>query len=161
MWLKYLSQTPITYPPSLNVLFSDIKLTFGNVEFKYVESKKNAADIFTRREINNIEMQKLSGINSITTRLPRNRVSKPLSDRIMKTHRDAQCCNGPKLLKTYRDIGYKFLKLTDVMEILSNCDLCKQVENHVRPRPAVPGITLTREKTCADVVYISTRFFTS
>ena len=140
--------------PSLNVLFSDIKLTFGNVEFKYVESKKNAADIFTRRDINNIELQKLTEINSITTRLPRNRVSKPLSDRIMKTHRDAQCCNGPKLLKTYQDIGYKFLKLTDVMEILSNCDLCKQVENHVRPRPAVPGITLTRERTCTDVVYI-------
>ena len=140
--------------PSLNVLFSDIKLTFGNVEFKYVESKKNAADIFTRREINNIEMKKLAEVNSITTRPTRNRVSKSLTDKIMKTHRDAQCCNGPKLLKTYRDIGFKFLKLKDVMDILSNCDLCKQVENHVRPRPAVPGITLTREKTCSDVVYI-------
>ena len=143
--------------PSLNVLFSDIKLTFGNVEFKYVESKKNAADMFTRRQINNIEMRKLvnpqiNNVNSITR--PRKRVSRPLFEKIMKTHRDAQCCNGPKLLKTYRDIGFKFLKLTDVMDVLSECDLCKQVENHVRPRPAVPGITLTREKTCSDVVYI-------
>ena len=35
--------------PSLNCLFEYIKTTFTNVEFKYIETKKNPSDIFTRQ----------------------------------------------------------------------------------------------------------------
>ena len=140
--------------PSLNVLFSDIKCTFGNVEFKYVDTKKNASDCFTRQEINNFGMARLCSNNIINTRPSRARVSKPLIEKIMKCHRNAQCTNAVKLHTTFVDLGYKWLKLADVQNILLDCDLCAQVENHVKPRKSSPGITLSREESCLDVIYI-------
>lgn len=122
--------------PSLNCLFNYIETTFSNVQFKFVATKKNAADVFTRRIINNITVQ-------------------GLKDKIMSIHVKTGCYPTSKILTTLKDMPeYNYITAKDIDEILSKCELCAQVQNHKLPRKAAPGITLSKEMCTTDVIYI-------
>ena len=123
--------------PSLNCLFNYIETTFSNVTFKFVPTKKNAADIFTRQLVNSIKM------------------NQSLKDKIMSIHVKTGCYPTKKILVTMKDMPeYNFVTASDIDEVLSKCELCAQVQNHKKPRKACPGITLSKEVCTTDVLYI-------
>ena len=73
----------------------------------------------------------------------------------MKLHVNTVCMPSKKILNTLRAIQkYSFLKIADVDNVLKTCKLCMKIENFKKPRKAAPGITLARETTCQQVLYI-------
>ena len=142
--------------PSLNCLFEYIKTTFSNVVFKYVETKKNPSDIFTR-QIKSADEGAAPEANNVASRT-RARVtatmSEALKNKILKVHANAGCISANKILLTLQGIGYNNLKLKDVESALTACDLCKDVRNHIRPRRSAPGITISKEDSCQSSIYI-------
>ena len=73
----------------------------------------------------------------------------------MKIHVNLSCAPPLRLFKTLQGLpDYSYLSLKDVEEVLSECEICPLVQNHVRPRKASPGITLGREATCNDILYM-------
>ena len=82
--------------PSLNCLFEFIKTTFGNVQFKYVESKKNPSDMFTRQPENKTA-------NAVSTRASTSRsnvttLTDSLKAKIKKLHANAGHVSQPTKL---------------------------------------------------------------
>ena len=145
--------------PSLSCLFSYIKSTFSNVHFKHIPTNKNASDIFTRQSsksakvINNINRESLRSRKNAV--LPQKKLDDGLKKKIMKVHVNMNCAPSKRLHTTLQTLPqYSFLKIKDLDSILSECSLCAQVQNHIKPRPSAPGITLSRERNCNDVLYI-------
>ena len=134
--------------PTLRCLFDTIKATYGNVEIKFISTKKNPSDIFTRQAVNSIAQNKSR--RACVKVLPR-----MIHDKILKMHMNAACQSAPRLLVTFVGLaGFESLKLADVQKVLESCELCKSLENGVKPRKASPGITLSRELTSQDCIYI-------
>ena len=147
--------------PSLRCLFDTMKSTFSNVEFRYVETSKNASDIFTRVS-NNVTCAQNSvdgwTSNNIATDKPsRNstahQMSENLRNKILKIHVNAGCASAQKILLTFQGLGQE-LKAKDVTDIISKCTLCNSLENFSRPRRSAPGITIAKEETCGCTVFI-------
>ena len=133
---------------SLRCLFDSIKVEFSNVNFKYVQSKKNASDIFTRSSTNCI--RKSSRIQEIKNA----KITPQIRDKILKVHSNAGCIPADTIHNTMKEMGYTFLNLIDIEKIIKECKDCPLIENHKKPRKSAPGITLARELTCQDCVFI-------
>ena len=137
--------------PSLNVLFNFIESMFTNVVFKFTPTKKNAADIFTR----NVIIPTLNSLASERTKRNGNRFTPQLRDKIMMSHKKGSCADSRKLLLSYQSLPqYSWIQLSDIEKVLAECDVCKSIENHRKPRKSSPGITLSKETGVNDVLFI-------
>ena len=137
---------------SLKCLFDSIKMEFSNVKFKYVQSKKNASDIFTRSATNNINsaLRRSSRIQKAKSA----KITPQIRDKILKVHANAGCIPADVIHNTMKEMGYTFLNQVDIEEIIKECQDCPLIENHKKPRKSAPGITLAKELTCQDCVFI-------
>ena len=135
--------------PSLNCLFDYIKSTFTNVIFKHIPTGKNASDIFTRQALKGLS------VNNARVLRPRQTVDQGLKDKIMKLHVNMGCVPAKRLFNTIQTLpDYKFIKIKDVEEVVGGCKTCALVQNHLKPRKSVPGMTLAHETCCNDILYI-------
>ena len=126
--------------PSLNCLFNTIESTFTNVTFKFTSTDKNASDCFTR----------IDAVNSVSPKMPQN-----LADKIMKIHCNAGCSSADRILLTFQTFEKNcLLKLKDIQEVLQKCTVCQDIRNHKKPRKSSPGITVAREVTCQETIFI-------
>ena len=123
--------------PSLNCLFNTIESTFSNVFFKFTPTSKNASDCFTRLQVDNISMPP------------------SFKEKILKIHCNAGCTPAERILETLRGFEeYKLITKKDVEDVLIDCPNCKLIENHKMPRKSSPGITVAREKTVQETIFI-------
>ena len=81
-------------------------------------------------------------------------MNEALKNKIIKIHANAGCIGAKKILLTLQGLGYKKLKLKDIEEVLSTCELCLDIRNHGRPRKSAPGISIAKEKTCQCTIYM-------
>ena len=82
-------------------------------------------------------------------------IPKNLADKIVKFHFSANCMPAKSVkMNLNRVSGFEDLELDTIKRALQNCPSCKQIENHVRPRPSSPGITLAKELTVQDCLFI-------
>ena len=135
--------------PSLKCLFNSIKAEFSNVKFSYVPSKKNASDIFTRQINNTRESERIAKKKTDI-------LTPSLKDKILKIHANGGCLPAKVIFNTLTAMGhsYSFLNRSDIEKILTECTDCNDLKNHKKPRKSAPGITLSKEITCQDCVYI-------
>ena len=123
--------------PSLNCLFNTIESTFSNVLFKFTSSENNASDCFTRQTVNNIALPPA------------------FASKILKIHCNAACAPPERILSTLQGLEeYRLITKKDVEEVLKGCPSCKLVENFKKPRKSSPGITVAREKTVQETIFI-------
>ena len=126
--------------PSLNCLFNTIETTFSNVIFKFTPTDKNASDCFTR----------IDHVNNTSQPLPSS-----LADKILKIHYNAGCSAADKILLTFQGFERDCrLTLKDVEEVLKKCTACQDIRNHKKPRKSSPGITVAKEVTCQETIFI-------
>ena len=132
--------------PSLNCLFNTIQSTFSNVTFKFTPTEKNASDCFTR----------INAVNEIFLQTDAPRTMPPaFADKILKIHCNAACCSPDRIMETIRGFTeYRLIKRADVVEVLKKCPLCADIRNHKKPRKSSPGITVAKEVTCQETVFL-------
>ena len=132
--------------PSLNCLFNTIESTFSNVVFKFTPTSKNASDCFTRvGTVNNISQPWFNNIA----------MPPSFADKILKVHCNAGCAPAERILTTIQGLPeYSLITKKDVEEVLKRCPSCNMIENFRLPRKSSPGITVAKEITCQETVFI-------
>ena len=83
------------------------------------------------------------------------KLDESMKNKLMKMHVNLNCAPSKRLFTTLQSLPkFNFITVKELDEILSSCELCAQVQNFVKPRKLVPGITLARESGCNDVLFI-------
>ena len=162
--------------PSLKCLFDFIRASFGNVRFNFVPTKQNPADIFTRQpassdsasdcgsDFNKLSVsEQVKLVNSIAAGKPKRdcvKLSKKTMDRhrkdkILSLHVKGGCVSAGRLLTTFKSIpDFAEVSKEEIETVLNECETCQHISNHVKPRKSAPGVTLSRELSTMDSVYI-------
>ena len=139
--------------PSLRCLFDFIRASFGNVKFNYVSTKQNPADILTRQNINSVAKNKSK--RNCKSKYASKTLDESLLTKVLGLHSKGGCVAAGKLHLTMAATdNFAHVTRKEIDEALTHCKDCKHIENHVLPRKSVPGITLSKEWTTQDSIYI-------
>ena len=76
-------------------------------------------------------------------------------DKILSLHVKGGCVSASRLLTTFASVSeFADVSKEDIDLVLSECTTCQHISNHVKPRKSSPGVTLARELTTTDCIFI-------
>ena len=76
-------------------------------------------------------------------------------DKILKIHCNAGCASADRILITLQGLEENSdLVKNDILDVIKNCPVCKDIRNHSRPRKSSPGITIPKETTTQECIFI-------
>ena len=88
-------------------------------------------------------------------RISSSKMPQSIVDKILKIHCNAGCASADRILITLQGLEENSeLVKNDILDVIKNCPACKDIRNHSRPRKSSPGITIPRETTTQECIYI-------
>ena len=142
--------------PTLRNFFEVVRNTLGNIEFCWIEGKKNPVDALTRfscfknKEINAVMTRRKKALQDSIS----DAIDIPSVEKIERIHCHANHMKADPLIEVLLKLGHsKKLVAPLVKNVIENCTTCAALENAKKPRKQAPGITKT-SSTVNDCIFI-------
>ena len=128
-----------------------------NQEYEIPDDELMGVQPETEVQIQN-ESSPMDSSAPVVTTAPQTSQSKmpqAIFDKILKIHCNAGCASADRILITLQGLEENSdLVKSDILEVIRNCPTCKDIRNHGRPRKSSPGITIPKETTVQEAIFI-------